>query len=67
MKTMTVTPAGDRLVRDPVTKMPLPAEGKTVPCTSYWLRRLAAGDVVEVAAPKKPAAKKPAASAGGEE
>lgn len=34
------------LVRDPVSKRPLPDSGRDVPETSYWLRRLAAGDVI---------------------
>lgn len=33
-------------VRDPATKRPLPAEGKEVRESSFWLRRLADGDVV---------------------
>lgn len=41
-------PARDGLiVRDPVTMVPLPSEGKEVERNSYWLRRMAAGDVVE--------------------
>ena len=44
----------DLVVRDPVTTNPLPAEGKAVPMTTYWRRRLKDGDVVE-ATDKKPA------------
>lgn len=39
------------IVRDPVTRQVLPDEGAEVEMTTYWLRRLAQGDVVEVAAP----------------
>lgn len=39
------------LVRDPVSKRPLPAEGGEVPESTYWLRRLRAGDVVPCDAP----------------
>lgn len=49
---MTVTllyvkPAGATPVRDPAdpTLAPLPAEGKAVPKTTYWLRRLTDRDV----------------------
>lgn len=42
---MFVKPADGRKVRDPVTKRHIPDEGKEVPETSYWLRRIAAGDV----------------------
>lgn len=35
-------------VRDPKTKRHLPDEGKEVPESSFWLRRLNAGDVVLV-------------------
>ncbi|KOQ71552.1 DUF2635 domain-containing protein [Stenotrophomonas maltophilia] len=34
------------------TPVPLPAEGATVPLTSYWRRRLAVGDVVHSPPPK---------------
>jgi hypothetical protein len=44
---MLVKPAPDRKVRDPVTKRHLPEEGKDVPENTYWLRRLAEGDVVK--------------------
>jgi hypothetical protein len=45
---MFVQPAPGRLVRDPVSKRELPKAGGEVPETSYWLRRLACGDVLEV-------------------
>jgi len=34
-------------VRDPKTREPLRAEGERKPRSSYWLRRLKDGDVVE--------------------
>lgn len=42
--------SGCLLVRDPWTKQPLPADGAEVPETSYWLRRLKAGDVLAASA-----------------
>lgn len=46
--TINVKPAPGRLVRDPQTGMRVPDEGRAVPRTSYWLRRMHAGDLVEV-------------------
>lgn len=40
----------DLLVRDPDTRAPLPKGGATKERTTYWLRRLNDGDVVEVPA-----------------
>lgn len=48
---MFVKPAPRLLVRDPQTKFPLPAEGREVQSTSYWLRRVASGDVELTEAP----------------
>lgn len=45
---MFVKPAPGRNVRDPVSKQHLPEAGREVPETTYWLRRLACGDVVLV-------------------
>lgn len=46
---MNVKPATQgAVIRDPQTKRPLPAEGGQVPETSFWMRRLRAGDVVLV-------------------
>ncbi|NDV11673.1 DUF2635 domain-containing protein [Crenobacter caeni] len=42
---MYVKPAQDRAVTDPGRGDILPAEGREVPETQYWLRRLADGDV----------------------
>ncbi len=49
--TLHVKPSREGLiVLEPSSKQPLPAEGKEVSRTTYWLRRLRAGDVVEVPA-----------------
>lgn len=48
MTDLFIKPARDGLiVRDPQTRTPLAAAGESKPRTSYWLRRLAEGDVVE--------------------
>lgn len=39
------------VLRDPVTKMLLTEAGKLVPKNSFWLRRVAAGEVVVVENP----------------
>lgn len=47
--TLTLKPAAIGLVvRDPVTRLPLAADGEDKPIDTYWCRRLAAGDVVAV-------------------
>lgn len=43
-----VVPAAGLIVRDPVTRKPLPPEGDRVPATTYWHRRIAEGDVTVV-------------------
>jgi len=43
----------DLKVRDPITKQFLKDGGEKKPRSSYWIRRLAAGEVVEIAEPKK--------------
>ena len=57
-ETMYVVPRQGRSVPMPESRdrAQLPAEGATVPRDSYWLRRLAEGDVTEGKA--KPASKK---------
>ncbi len=48
---MRVKPADpDAVIRDPHTKLVLPAEGGEVPENAFWTRRLRAGDVVRVGA-----------------
>jgi hypothetical protein len=41
-----IKPVPGRVVRDPVSMRPVPEGGREVPESAYWLRRLAAGDVV---------------------
>lgn len=48
MTKIKLKPAAGLLVRHPETLQPLPKEGAEVVHSSYWLRRLAAGDVVLV-------------------
>lgn len=53
MTRLYVKPAEGRAVRDPERDNELvPPEGKFVPRSIYWLRRLAQGDVVEARPPK---------------
>ena len=56
VKTIFIKPAHpDLIVRDPMTKQPLPVEGKEVTDNTYWCRRLRDGDVVKAKPPKKTA------------
>lgn len=59
-----VAPRPGLEVRDPVTHKPLPAEGAAVPRSTYWLRRLADGDVVEAKPVAQRAASKTAPADG---
>ena len=43
---MRVQPAPGVNVRDPVSLRNIPPEGKEVPESTFWLRRLRCGDVV---------------------
>lgn len=46
---MKVRPArSNYIIRDPLTRVPLPHGGKNVPNNSFWRRRIKAGDVIEV-------------------
>lgn len=47
LPTVFVVPAEGLIVLDPETRQPIPASGASVPKTSYWVRRLADGDVLE--------------------
>ena len=48
MKRVFLKPANkDAIVRDPIHKIPLPAEGKEIKLTTYWRRRLLDGSVVK--------------------
>ncbi len=46
-KTRTVRAAPGRLVKDPETGLPVTNETTTVPDSTFWRRRIKAGDVVE--------------------
>ena len=50
-KTFFIKPVGEAKVRDPDTKLHLDAAGQNKPKSSYWLRRIADGEVVEVSQP----------------
>lgn len=45
-------PAPGCLVRDVLTRIPLKEEGEWKPTTTYWLRRIRMGDVVECKPPR---------------
>lgn len=45
MSNMIAKPKEGKLVRDPNTMAPLPAEGTLVQVNAYWNRRAADGDV----------------------
>lgn len=49
--TMFVRPAEGLNIRDPETGNYLPESGQIVPRSSFWLRRLKDGDVVETTIP----------------
>lgn len=53
---MRIKPVEDRLVPDPQRGDTLPATGREVEATNYWLRRLADGDITIVAANEADAA-----------
>lgn len=48
---MRITPAPGLKVRDPLSKRHIPDEGVEVQESSYWVRRLAAGEVVKMPDP----------------
>ncbi len=52
-----VKPAAGLKVRDDASGQHLPPEGKDVPDTPYWRRRLRSGDVVRVEPPAAPSDK----------
>ncbi|MBU1229554.1 MAG: DUF2635 domain-containing protein [Proteobacteria bacterium] len=64
-----VKPAPGLVVRDPVTKEPLPPQGARKEKSTHWLRRKAAGDVefLPLAPVPAPAKTKPAAQAAPKE
>lgn len=54
---MKLKPVGGRSVPDPARGDLLPKEGRNVEMSTYWLRRIKAGDVTEVKAETKASAK----------
>jgi hypothetical protein len=70
-RSIFVKPGDGRVVHDPERGDDLPAEGRTVPRTAYWVRAVNSGDVViadsdDAAGTAKPAAKSAAKSAKDE-
>lgn len=49
----------DVIVRDPTTGKPLADKGEKKPRTSYWIRRLRDGDVIDLDARPEPKTEKP--------
>ncbi|OSK94360.1 DUF2635 domain-containing protein [Escherichia coli] len=45
---LKIKPAEGKAIRDPLTMKLLAPEGEEKPRNSFWIRRLAAGDVTEV-------------------
>lgn len=54
---MYVIPTGELKIRDPDRGDHLPPEGREVPPSPFWDRRLRDGDVVEGRRPAEPEAK----------
>ena len=57
---MYVKPAPGLSIRDPDLKDLLPASGRFVPDTDYWLRRVRDNDVIEAEAPAEDESPAPA-------
>jgi hypothetical protein len=49
MMVKPVNPAA--VIRDPITKRQLPADGGEVPESNFWIRRLLAGEIVRIDKP----------------
>lgn len=65
MKTVWLKPTADDLVvRDPVTKEKLPADGAEKTLDTYWRRRINDGDAIETSKPRKSSAKSDAKENG---
>lgn len=52
MATIFIKPANGLRIKDPISKIPLSSEGETKPNSTYWRRKINAGDVI-VAKEKK--------------
>lgn len=50
MDELLLAPAPGLVVRDPIDMRPLEAAGEPKPASTYWLRRLAERDVVQLEA-----------------
>lgn len=48
MQILKIKPASGARVLDPVTKLPLAADGEQKPRSNYWMRRISSGEVVIV-------------------
>lgn len=57
MTTLKIKPVDGVTVRDPQTLQPLAVSGEEKPRTSYWLKRLKDGDVIEITETTKKGAK----------
>lgn len=51
---MFIKPKPGVVLRDPISKQVLPAEGRNVPSSGFWLRRIAEGSVELVASVATP-------------
>jgi len=64
MRNVFVKPAVARnIIRDPSTRIALAADGEWKPANSFWLRRIAQGDVVDLTKQQTQAQAKEAAPA----
>jgi len=61
---MYVVPKKGKIVRDPLSGIAVPADGRNVPNNSFWRRRVKAGDVDEVQNVHKPVEKKAKSTRG---
>lgn len=55
---MFVKPKEGVNVRDPITKLHIPASGAEVPENTYWVRRVESGDVIRTDSPHAAAAER---------
>lgn len=44
---MFIKPKNGIIIRDPITKAPVPETGREVPESGYWMRRLRDGDIIK--------------------
>jgi hypothetical protein len=56
-KTIRIKPAPGKVIVHPITRTRVPADGETVAESTYWLRRIADGDVIVDVAPAPSAQK----------